>query len=71
MTRRNLGRSGLAAVFAASLGFGVLQALASPAPARAEALACVPSTCSSNCIRHGFDGGACINGQCFCYIITP
>ena len=68
MTPRNLG---FAAVLAASLGFGVLQALASPRPARADALACVPQTCSSNCIAHGFDGGVCFNGQCFCFIVTP
>ena len=41
------------------------------APVSSNAAACDPAACNRNCVRAGFDGGACISGSCFCFIITP
>jgi len=57
----------LAAVAAASMGFGATQALASPAEA-ADAAVCDVVKCRANCKAQGQTSGACFEGQCICYI---
>ena len=41
------------------------------APVSSTAAACDPVACNRRCVQSGFDGGACISGSCFCFIITP
>ncbi len=55
----------LAAVTAASLGFGATQALAAPA-AEEVARACNPKSCNASCQAQGGIEGRCNNGQCLC-----
>lgn len=54
-----------AAAVAAMLGFGTMQAAAAPRAEKA-ARACTNSYCSWWCVKQGYDGGACVNGECLC-----
>jgi hypothetical protein len=33
-----------------------------------SAAVCVPVECKNKCIGRGFAGGACFEGQCFCFL---
>jgi hypothetical protein len=57
----------LAAVTAASIGFGATQALAAPA-AEDAALACKPDSCDRYCREKlgGIEGRCTESGQCLC-----
>jgi hypothetical protein len=68
MMRNAITRLTLAAVTAASLGFGATQALAAPAAAAGDAArACKPDSCDRYCReRLGGIRGECSNGQCLC-----
>jgi len=57
----------LAAVTAASLGFGATQAMAAP-PAEDAARACKPDSCDRYCRERlgGIRGECTENGQCLC-----
>ena len=58
-------RSALAALVAASLGFGAARALAAPG-APDEARACNPNGCDRACRAQGAIEGRCNNGLCLC-----
>ena len=51
---------------AGALGFGAVQAFASPQSA-APAAACVDAVCSARCLAGGRPGGGCGSLGCFCY----
>lgn len=58
----------LAAVTAASLGFGATQAVAAPA-AEDAARACNPRGCNASCqAQGGFEGRCTEGGQCLCLL---
>jgi len=65
MMKNTITRWTLAAVTAASLGFGATQAVAAPAGEDA-ARACNPSGCNASCRAQGGIEGRCSNGQCLC-----
>ena len=61
-----------AAAFAAVLGVGTAQAFAQPRVARETAFACTNNGyCSWWCVKQGYDGGACVNGECLCLYAEP
>lgn len=62
-----LRRWTLAGAAMLALGFGAAQALAAPATADGAAV-CYPEKCRASCKLQGQTGGACFEGQCFCYI---
>ena len=70
MQRTLISRRLVPAGIAAALAFGAAQAVAAPAGG-SSARACNQARCSEGCIARGFDGGACVNGQCLCFTITP
>lgn len=63
--KRTMMRGVLAAGFAASLGFGVAQAVAAPA-AQGRAAACQPDVCTERCARDGLIG-ICSGRGCWCW----
>lgn len=63
---RRARRWSLAALVAASLGFGATQVVAAPAEA-AEAQACLKYECMAYCESRG-GTGECVYGTCFCRI---
>lgn len=65
VSSRFVFRSLSAGAFAASLGFGVQQAVAAPAAAAPAALAC-GSWCEDSCLDLGFDYGRCSGETCKC-----
>ena len=58
-----------AACTAASLGFGAVQAVASPAQARGPGPAlCNGVDCNAYCAARGGESQGCFGGTCFCRI---
>jgi hypothetical protein len=55
----------------AAMGFGAVQAVATPAQANAAAVACTPEqdyNCMTYClIQKGGDGWLCDSGRCICW----
>jgi hypothetical protein len=66
MVIRRARRWSLAALVAASLGFGASQAMAAPAAAESRAQVCDPVICDRVCEAVGGIGGFCDRGGCLC-----
>ena len=64
-----LGRTVFNSAAALALGFGAMQALATPASASAaNARICDPAWCDAQCVANGASGGFCISRFiCECY----
>ena len=61
-------RACLATLTVVSLGFGAVQAFATPSSAVDARRACDNITCDQDCIAAGYALGACTpKGQCRCY----
>lgn len=68
---KTVRRGAFAALMAAALGFGGVQALAAPAAAQDPSGACSSGQCSRDCRRAGYEGGFCDQGGCICIIQVP
>jgi hypothetical protein len=66
MVIRGARQWSLAALVAASLGFGATQVVAAPAEA-AEAQTCLKYQCMTYCQSRG-GTGECVYGTCFCKV---
>jgi|GEM_PF-2917775 len=68
LTIQRFARVTAGLAFTAMLGFGAVQATASPAARTADAVrACDNATCEETCLRQpGMGGGVCKNGNCVC-----
>lgn len=66
-----LGRTVFNSAAALALGFGAMQALATPASAStsaANARICDPNWCDEQCVANGASGGFCVSRfRCECY----
>lgn len=64
--KRRAMRGGLALLTAGALGFGAVQAMASPAPAPQAAAACDERICDLFCTALLGYQGTCVGGRCLC-----
>jgi len=70
MNRSSLGRAAFSAMVALSIGFGVREAMASPAAARARPFCEDQADCEATCaaLYPTKPGGFCSSGHtCYCY----
>ncbi len=64
--KRRAMRGGLALLTGSALGFGAVQAMASPAPPAQAAAACDERICDLFCTALLGYQGTCVGGRCLC-----